>query len=36
LQIRLPIRHIGMQLLVNFNNLCIMDSVDDPSWNPKL
>jgi hypothetical protein len=36
LPIRLQIRHIGMQLLVDFNNLCIMDSVDDPSWNPKL
>ncbi len=22
--------------MLDFNNLCIMDSVDDPSWNPKL
>jgi hypothetical protein len=36
LPIQLQIRHIGMQLLVDFNYLCIMDSVDDPSRNPKL
>jgi hypothetical protein len=34
--ISLQIKRIDMQLLVDFNNLCIIDSVDDPSWNPKL
>ena len=36
LPIQLQTRTIGMQLLVDFNNLCIIYSVDDPSRNPKL
>jgi hypothetical protein len=34
LQIQPPIRLTNMLLLVNFQ--FIMDSMDDPSWNPKL
>ena len=34
LPIQLQTRHIGIQLLVDFNYLCIMYSVDDPSRNP--
>jgi hypothetical protein len=34
LPIQLQIRRIDMQLLVDFDYLCIMYSVDDPSRNP--